>query len=494
MAGGFAAFAMPPYNLFPILFVSLSILYICIHATPTVPRAFVLGWLFAFAYFVVGLFWVRNALLVDGNPYAWVWPLAVAGLPALLAFFIAFGCALGKKFSDLQTIPGFLGFVAFVALFEWGRGFVFTGFPWNLFGHTWSSSLAMLQILSLSNIYWLNSVTIAWVMLPGFLLISGPFNGNRKILALSMATIFIFVLSFGVWRLAQPMPPAREDAQIRIVQSNIPQAEKWKRENFWKHFMTHIEQSRPDPDTASVPIYIVWSETALSQWVLEDPKALQTIRDMLSLYKAPAYLLTGLLRYEANTDRFYNSLVMIDKFGDITNVYDKNHLVPFGEYVPFQKWIPLEPVVQFKGFAGGGGVQTFTTPEGIKYSPVICYEIIFAGEVAKQGDPPDFILNVTNDSWYGDTAGPRQHLEQAVYRAIEEGIPVVRVADTGISALIDSRGHIIDKSGLFTEYEKTLALPSAVVVSMRNKIIIEWLLPFLLGCLIFLATFTKRKI
>jgi apolipoprotein N-acyltransferase len=349
-------------------------------------------------------------------------------------------------------------------------------------------------VLSLSSIYWLNAITVAWAMLPGFLFLSSPKLVHKQMLTLALATIFVFIISFGVWRLDEPMPPVREDVQIHLVQSNIPQADKWKRENFWKHFMMHIEQSRPSADAKSVPTYIVWSETALSQWVLDEPQAIKVIKDTLSQYKAPAYLITGLLRYETDTHRFYNSMVMIDKFGDISNVYDKNHLVPFGEYVPFQEWIPLEPVAQFRGFAGGGGIQTLQTPEGIKYSPVICYEIIFSGAVAKHDNPPDFILNVTNDSWYGDTAGPRQHLEQAVFRAIEEGIPVVRVADTGISAIVDSRGQIVDKSELFTEYTKTLALPGKTVVSRRNKIINEGLLLLVLSFFISLGIFSKRKI
>ena len=472
--GAICSLAMPPYNLFPLLFVGLSFLYIVVDRAASVHRAFWLGFIFAFGYFVAGLYWVGNALLVEGNPYGWAWPLALCGLQSLLAIFIAFGCALGKKF-DLKSIPGFLAFTACIGFFEFGRGYAFTGFPWNLFGHTWSGIPQVLQILSISDMYWLTYLTIVWASLPGFLLISSSAPKHKKILSLSLALVFVFCFSFGYWRLQQPLPAPPEGVNIHIVQSNIQQSEKWKRENLWAHFL------------------IIWSETALSQWVLDDPNSMKLIKETLALYKGPAYLMTGLLRHEAETDRFFNSLVLIDKFGDITNVYDKNHLVPFGEYIPFQKWIPLRPVTKFRGFAGGGGQQTLQTPEGLKYSPAICYEIIFANEVIRQGDHPDFILNVTNDSWYGDTSGPRQHLQQAVYRAIEEGIPVVRVADTGISAIVDVHGQIVDKSGLFTEYEKTLALPGKVVVSRENKIIRQGLFLSALAGLACLGLFKKKR-
>jgi apolipoprotein N-acyltransferase len=491
-AGALSAFAMPPFNLFPLLFAGMSILYIAVYYASSAPRAFVLGWAFSFAYFVVGLFWVRNALLVDGNPYAWVWPLAVCGLPALLAFFAAFACFMAKHFSDLKTPSGFFAYAAFAAFFEYGRGHAFTGFPWNLYGHTWSGIPQVLQVMSFSDAYGLTLLTALWCAAPGFLFVSNVRNQNKKLLVLFLALLFVFSFSFGYWRLQQPLPPNREDVKVHLVQANIPQSEKWKQENMWDHFIRHIELSRPSSFAPDGTVYIIWSETALSQWVLDDPKALPLIQETLALYKGPSYLITGFLRYEAETGRFFNSLIVIDKAGRISNIYDKNHLVPFGEYIPFQNWIPLEPVARFRGFAGGSGLQTYRMPEGLKYSPMICYEIIFANAVADRGDKPDFILNVTNDSWYGDTAGPRQHLQQAAYRAIEEGIPVIRVADTGISAVIDPYGHIIEKSGLFMKYEKTLALPRPVVVSKANNIN-EVIFLILLFCMTSSGFFTKRK-
>lgn len=458
--GCLASQAMAPVGFVPALVLGLSFLYFfCADATPV--RCFLLGWLFAFGYFVVGLYWVGNALLVEGNPYRWAWPLAVAGLPFILSFFQAFACFFARYYFDLKKMSGFIAFVILSAFYEWARGHAFTGFPWNLYGHAWTRSLAVMQILSLINVYGLTLLTIFWCTAPGFLVLANIKTPKGKSLALIALLSFVFCLSYGHWRLQSSDVSVHPDINIRLVQANIPEAEKWKREKLWKNFLRHVELSNPGPDDAAgKTTLVVWSETALNRWVLQEPDAMALITSMLHAYPGPAYLLTGMLRYEPDTQRYYNSLVMIDAAGEIRNVYDKNHLVPFGEYIPLQKWIPFEPVARFKGFAGGSGPVTYRVNDTLKYSPAICYEIIFPGRVANRHNPPDVIINVTNDSWYGESSGPWQHLYQAVFRAIEEGIPVIRVADTGFSAIINSRGQIIEKSGLFAEYEKTVALSS----------------------------------
>lgn len=467
--GSLSSLAMPPLSLFPLLFFGLSLLYVLTAAAASTGRAFSLGWFFGFGYFAFGLYWIGNALLVEGNPYAWAWPLAVCGLPALLAFFPAFACLLARRFSSLENTAGFFAFCAWTAFFEFARSFVFTGFPWNLYGHAWTDVLPVLQILSVSDVYGLTTLTVFWCALPGFLMISNISHRKKMVVSGVLLAVFVFCFAFGVSRLQQPPPPDRA-ASIHLVQANIPQSEKWNPDKMWPHFLKHLDMSKPDADAPSggQPTYIVWAETALSQWLYQDPRAALLIRDMLNLYDGPAYLLTGFLRKE--NGRYYNSLVMIDKAGTMTNIYNKNHLVPFGEYIPFQRWIPLEPIAKFNGFSGGKGPQSLRTPENLLYSPMICYEIIFSGAVTDPGQKPDFILNVTNDSWYGKSAGPYQHLSQAAFRAIEEGIPVIRVAETGVSAVIGSKGETLEKSPLFDEYEKTVALPGRNMLSRDSAV------------------------
>jgi apolipoprotein N-acyltransferase len=466
--GALGALGMAPYNAWPILILCLSGFYLLIDRTGSPRGAFIYGWLFAFGYFFTGLLWVKNALLVDGNPFSWIWPLAVAGLPSLLAFFIATGAWAAKRFADLKTGAGFLAFTAFIVLVEWSRGFVLTGYPWNLFGYTWAGTPPMIQTVAVGNIYFLTWLTIFWFALPGFLLLSGP-PRKEKIVLCKLAIISIAAcVIFGVARLNTAVITNVPDVDIHIVQPDIDQSEKWDRSKTGQHFLKSIELSQPAEGSKNKTI-IVWPETAMGFWLAEDPQAVQYITDTLQAYPGGAVLMTGMLRHEAETKSYFNSLVMFDAEGKISNVYDKYHLVPFGEYIPFQKWIPLKPVVEFTGFILGSGVKTFET-FGLKYSPVICYEIIFSGKVVGP-DTPDFIVNVTNDAWYGISAGPHQHFTQAVFRAVEEGIPVIRAANTGLSGLIDPLGRVHGLSPLFEQYEKTLALPHKNMIFRNNNLI-----------------------
>ena len=465
--GGIASLGMAPCNAWPVLLACLSLFYLLIHRTGSSKGAFAYGWLFGFGYFFTGLFWVKNALLVDGNPFSWIWPLAVAGLPALLSFFIAFGACGARRFANLETASGFLSFTAFIAAAEWARGFVFTGYPWNLFGYTWASTLPIVQTVSIGNIYFLTWLTVFWFCLPGFLLLNAAKKQEKIRLGFVALISFALCLGFGIWRLQTAEITAVPNIDIRIVQPNIPQSEKWDRSQSGLHFFKAIDLSKPEKESVNKTI-IVWPETALGFWIVDDPRAMKHLTDMLQSYPGGAVLLTGLLRAEPETKSYFNSLVMIDADGRISNIYDKHHLVPFGEYIPFQKWIPLKPVVRFTGFGLGDGPKTFEV-FGLKYSPVICYEIIFSGAVTGP-DSPDFIVNVTNDAWYGVSAGPYQHFTQAIFRAVEEGIPVIRDANTGFSGLIDPLGKIHEISPLYEQYEKTLALPTKNMVIKGNII------------------------
>jgi apolipoprotein N-acyltransferase len=468
--GAFASLAVPPLNLFPFMIVGLSALYIFTTTAPTPLAAFCVGFMFAFGYHIFGLYWIGNALLVEGNAYIWAWPLAVIGLPALLALFSAFACLLARHFSNGFTAFGFLAFAAWVGFFEFARSFAFTGFPWNLYGHTWAGLLPVLQVLSFSDVYWLSALTIIWCALPGYWLIGRSPIQNKIAMSALFLALFIASVAFGITRLSTPAPAAPA-ANVHLVQANIPQSEKWNSEKMWDHLVVRLNLSRPDMGARTdLPTYIIWPETALSERLFEEPRTTAVIDEVLAQYTAPVYLVTGFLREYPQAKRFYNSMIMIEPRKTVSNVYDKKHLVPFGEYIPYQKWIPLEPVTKFSGFTGGVGPLSLQSPDNLLYSPMICYEIIFSGRVVDPLDRPDFIINITNDSWYGKTAGPHQHMSQAVFRAIEEGLPVVRVADTGISGVIDPYGRVIEKSDVFVEYEKTVALPGKIMLSRADAI------------------------
>lgn len=458
--GSLCALSMAPTNYWPLLFLGLSVIYILLAQSQGALGAFAKGWAFGFGYFVFGLSWIGNALLVDGNPYSWVWPLAVAALPMALALFTAFATLLAYKASRLRTASGYLTFVATLALSEWCRGHFFTGFPWNLFAYTWADIQPVIQTVFPGDTYFLTLLTIFWAALPGYLYLSQ--EKLQKKLTVSALVLLSFALSYGygAWRINTYAPSNLDGVSIRLVQPNISQAEKWNPAKQDENFSTLIDLSMPGTQENKTT-FIIWPETTISYRHLENEFYLQKIIDLLNSYKGQAYVLAGALLHDREKDEYTNSLVMIDANGAVSNIYDKHHLVPFGEYIPFQRWIPLDPFVQFKGFKKGQGLMTQKTPESLTYSPLVCYEIIFPGRtISANGERPDFIVNATNDAWYGDSAGPRQHFTQAVFRAVETGIPVIRVANTGISGVIDPYGHILDKSALFQKYAKNLALPS----------------------------------
>lgn len=453
---------MAPANLWPVLFITLSLLYVLYNHSSSAKRSFVIGWFFGFGYFLFGLSWIGNALLVEGNDYKWAWPLAVMGLPVILAFFPACALGAGKKITNPRSIFGFLGFVSLYLIFEWLRGHIFTGFPWNLFGYTWAEILPIAQIVYPTDIYGLTWLTLLWASLGGFLLLRR--DRPALILAGVVAGSFVLTYAYGAIRLAQN-PDTFTDTNIRIVQANIAQEDKWNRNKLYENLEQHIRLSLPDEQTHT-PTLIIWPETAIVDWLYEDPFVRKKITDMLKSYDGDAVLITGMLRHDVQSTNIYNSIVQINKSGLIEATYNKSHLVPFGEYIPFQKIIPLRTVTQFSGFNSGEGPTSINTLNNISYAPTVCYEIIFSGNVIdKTQKQPSFILTVTNDAWYGDSAGPYQHYTQALFRAIEEGVPVVRAANTGISGIISPSGHKLGKYELLQKHSEELLLPAQNHVS-----------------------------
>ncbi len=481
LAGSLSALSMAPVNAWPVLFLTLSVLYLTLHEVRARKTAFACGWFFGFGYFVFGLYWIGNALLIDGNPYQWAWPLAVCGLPAVLALFTACAGVLIHQGAPLAKMSGWFGFAGIFSLAEWLRGHLFTGFPWNLFGYTWADTPPVLQILSFSDIYGLTFLTLLWSTLPAFVWLAP--SGQRRPAILFALGSALLVLTFGVWRIHNISPAFHENLKIRIVQPNINQAEKWDRTLMTAHFEELLRLSESQ-DQETVTTYIIWPETALSFRFTNDPYAMSLLKETLSTYKTPATLFTGLLSYDPEKGQFSNALAMIDSRGQIKNQYNKSHLVPFGEYIPFQKWIPLAPIAAFSGFHTGNGPETFSTNEGLKYSPLVCYEIIFPEHsIATDGPAPDFILNVTNDAWYGISPGPYQHFTQARFRAIETGLPVIRSANTGFSGIIAPDGTVLGQATLFTAQADTLPLPRQTTLTVTTPFFKTTLfLVFMLAC------------
>lgn len=455
LAGATASLGMAPHALWPMTLAGLAGLFYLQNLLSRPWQCFVAGWIFSFLYFLISLRWIGNALLVAGNDYAWAYPLAVSGLPLFLALFTALACFGAKCMARQNFIHNFLGLFACLAAAEWLRGVLFTGFPWNLYGYAWAGVPEILQSLPLIRTYGLSVLTIFWAGYLAASLSCDKMGTPLRILAVAVLALQIGLLyAYGYAALAKaPAMAPQAGLTLRLIQPNIDQAAKWQRDKAMDNYKALLSLSLPRKDDQRDNqhiTWIVWPETAISLHHLNNPLTREMLVETLKTYIGPVYLITGILLRNPEDGSFSNSLVILDKNAEIIARYDKSHLVPFGEYIPLQGWIPLETITQFSGFRPGKGLSILTLPENQRISPLICYEILFSGRVIPANtDKPDYIVNVTNDAWYGLSDGPEQHLIKARFRAIEERIPVIRVANTGYTALIDPYGRYVIKSGLF---------------------------------------------
>jgi len=456
-------------------------------------QAFAAGWWFGFGYFVVGLVWIVNALMTDPERFAWMIPFAVTGLPALLAFFPAAAAWLARRVGR-TGVGGVLVLAGAWGLGEWARGFVLTGFPWNLVAHAWDFSAAMLQPAALVGAYGLSVLTVAVAAMPAALapVSSGPSRAGR-------AGLVVAVAGLGLWwgggaaRLAAAPETTVPDIRLRLVQANVAQTHKWRAELREAQFARHLRWSRAP---AAEPVtHIIWPETAVPYVLANDPLRRQR---MAAVTPPGGLILTGAVRAtppEAAEFRVWNALQAIDDAGRIRASYDKAHLVPFGEYVPLRGILDMAKITHGRGdFSAGPGPRTVDLPGLPAASPLICYEVIFPGRVtAASGPRPAWLLNLTNDAWYGMSAGPYQHFAAARLRSVEEGLPLVRAANTGISGVVDGYGRVTARLGLGEEGVLDAALPAALPAPppfgrYRNLLLIPVLALAFLG-----AVFGERR-
>lgn len=400
-------------------------------------KVFMLGWFFGLGFHVAGLYWICVALGVDMSQFWWLVPFTVLGLPAFFGLWTG-GALLLTHISGFQGLRKAVLFAVLFSLAEWGRGHALTGFPWNLLGYTWLCSDQILQVTSIIGIYGLTALTVLLGCVPyGFI-------KERKIAApLAVLAIFGGMWVYGYGRLQDHPTLYHPDVTLRIVQPNIPQELKWDVEKITENYRKILNLSR-QPSKEKIT-HVIWPESAIPFYLEEDQWHRQEIMKALP---TGATLITGGLRREMVKGalvKIWNSLLVVGPSQEVVATYDKFHLVPFGEYVPLRAWIPsLVRKVTYGSvdFSPGKGPQTLTVPHSPPFSPLVCYEGIFPGDVV--GAPrPQWIINVTNDAWYGDTSGPHQHFGSVRVRAIEEGLPLARVANTGISGLFDGVGRVL---------------------------------------------------
>jgi apolipoprotein N-acyltransferase len=483
VAGALSALSMAPFNAWPVLFLTFPVMVWLIDGAGAgrlrgVPAAAIAGWWFGLGYFVPGLYWIGYAFLVDAATFAWLMPFAVLGLPAYLALFTAFGFALARLIwtRDASRV---IALAAALTVSEWLRGQVLTGFPWNAFGYALTEPLALAQTASLVGLWGLTFLSVAIFASPA-VLIDGSSRGRRPWIAPVSALLVLVAMGvFGVVRLALHPTASVANVKLRIMQPNLQQDVRFnysaKAAVMQKYLALSDRASGPQSTGVRDASILIWPESAFPFFLTREADAMAEIADLLP---KGTILITGSVRAPdappgTRITRAYNSIYVIDHDGSVLSVYDKLHLVPFGEYLPFQEWMEklgLEQLTKVQGgFIPGTLRRTLAIPNAPRALPLICYEAIFPGDVAARDDRPGWIVNLTNDGWFGISTGPYQHLQQARLRAIEQGLPLVRAANTGISAVIDPMGRIVARLGLGLEGVLDSSLPSAMAPTIYAR-------------------------
>lgn len=439
---------LPPFDLFWIGFFTFPALLLLINSAATKKSAFAIGYWFGFGYFACNMAWIGNALLLDAAHLGWLFPITLGAAGAFFGLFIAFPAMLSVCFKNLYS--RYLSFAAWWVVFEWLRSFIFTGFPWNLLGSSLAFSDILLQAAAVIGTYGLSLLVLMIVTAPALYI----FYRTRVSLAMTAAIIISISAAtyfYGYQRLSQADKTPGE-IRVRIVQPAIPQAMKWNKEKLESNFAEYIKLSQA-PGLNQID-FVIWGETATPFPLDFEPQYLTQITQAIP---EKGYLLTGLVSYRISEGDFrpLNSMFAINHQGQILASYNKSHLVPFGEYIPFRKFMPnwLRPVTNtIADFLPGNGPSVIKLENQPSFGALICYEVIFPHQIINPDNRPDWLVNLTNDGWYGHSQGPYQHFVTTRLRAIEEGRTLIRAANTGISAVISPYGQILasldlDKKG-----------------------------------------------
>jgi apolipoprotein N-acyltransferase len=462
-AGLLSALAFAPFGIFPFLLLGFAILVLLIDGAQTgrrpVLRAAIAGWAFGFGQFLGGFYWVGYAFVVDAAVHAWQIPFVECLLPGGMALYPMAACAVAAAFWRPGPSRIFL-FAVCYGVGEWLRGHLLTGFPWNLPAYGWGASLGMLQSNALIGAYGLSLLTV----LLGASFAELGAAKRTMILPASLTALFALFWLGGDLRLALVPTTAVPNVRLRIVQPDIPQREKYPLEYRVRNWQTLMSLSLSGHGPP--PTHIIWPEAAPPFLLAREPEALD---DVALLTGQHGVLMTGAVRAQAsdNRIRFFNGFYIFGPGGQLLATYDKFHLVPFGEYLPLSSIfdaLGISKLVNSPGdFTPGTGPQSFSVPGAPPAGPLICYEILFPGTVVGR-ERPGWLVNVTDDSWFGppSSTGPYQHFLTARVRAIEQGLPVVRAANTGISGVIDAEGRITAQLPLGEKAVLDASLPQAL--------------------------------
>ncbi len=455
-AGCLMALGFAPFDVWPVIFISLPIFYVLLSASASIGQALLRGFCFGYGYFMASTWWIANSLLVDASKFGWMLPFSVLGLSAAMAsWFIVFG-ALAYACRRFMSPPVF---AALWVLVELARTWGMFGFPWNLLGYMGLAVLPFAQIAAMVGTYGLSLILLLVGLTPLFWS-----RGVSRVARYGMTGAAVLLLGlcyvYGSQRLAQPT--LYTETLLRVIQPSVPQEIKSTSEGRDLAIKV-LGELTTRPSDIREPDVTIWPETAYPFSVrIEEVQSLPPLKR----------LLTGALRAEGYrpNQRIWNSVVAMDTHGNVLTHYDKHQLVPFGEFVPLRKLLPLDKITPGDtDFSRGAGEQTIEV-EGIPpFSPFICYEAIFPWIAVDKAKRPAWLLNVTNDGWFGISPGPYQHLAMARLRSIEQGLPLVRAANNGVSVITDGYGRIIDQLPLNMRDAMDVKLPQALPVTAYSK-------------------------
>lgn len=442
LCGSLGVLALPPHYQWWWLFIVFGTTVRLLFTAASAAKAAGIGFWFGFGFFAFGFNWVSNALLVAPEKTGWLVPVVFCASGAFFGLFTALPAYLAYKFKK-SFIGFYLAFPAFMVLSEWLRSWILTGFPWNLWGSVLAFNLPLLQTAAIWGTYGLSLLVILIGSAPALAM----HYKTLKSIAATITVILIVPLllwGYGTYRIKNLQNDELSDTTIRLVQPSIPQSLKWSKELAENHFNKYIELSG-SPADKKIDMTI-WGETA-SPFPLDlDEKArMLSIQNLMP----ESYLTTGLVRYERDYYdgyRLLNSALILNEQGLIEDFYDKTHLVPFGEYIPLRRFLPewIKPVTgTIADFKAGSGAKIINLPAIPPFGILICYEIIFPHQIVNPNNRPEWLINLTNDGWYGISSGPYQHFVSTRLRAVEEGLTIVRSANSGISGVINRYGKIL---------------------------------------------------
>ena len=450
LAGIAAALVHPPFGVIPGL-LAYPALMILTERSRRLRGGFAMGWWFGFGYFLLGCWWVAEAFFV--NPaQAWMAPIAVCLLPAGIGLFVGLGTLAYRALKPVGPWR-FLGFALAFSGMEWVRGHILTGFPWNPVGAGWEAGGAVSQVASVVGVYGLGLLTLLAVSALGQVM-TRPRDRLARAMAAGGIGLLIAMWGYGTVRV-NGTAVAPSEVMARLVQADVSQENKWSAQAYERILQRYLDLTSQPAER--VPDVVIWPESALPDLANNIFASPDAVRIAQALSEGQT-LLTGLSRAERLPDGevvYFNSLIELNSLGAqgmrIGQTYDKHRLVPFGEYLPMgdlMGQLGIRRLVQMPSdLSAGPRPAPMALTQLPRVQPLICYESLFPGFT--DGSPagrPQWIVNVSNDAWFGQTSGPVQHLNMASYRAIETGLPVARATPTGISAMIDPLGRIVEGS------------------------------------------------